>query len=781
MKKLLATIYLIVFLAASGGSGIYFATSSATKPTPRAYLPYVRNPGVVSLPIQGYTPDSTTPSGSAPAEPNLRPYAPAGWGYPVVPSSTPGSLQLKALIASPQNYFSWTVINEGNTVAVGSVYTCLYLDGAEIGRWRSDDQPKRSYAYVRDWLHAQLSPGAHTISIQADCTGVVAESNESDNQWSRSFTWQLPVLVSGQQGLDTCTAPTIDQMRAWWQFSPYYDANIYIGGISRGCGQPALSAAWVQTVTAMGWRLIPTWVGPQAPCSTLRTKHSSSTSTAYKEGRAEADSATTVAGQLGLLQPNQSGTIIYYDMEAFNTTDSVCLAAVQSFINGWVSRMHELGNRAGVYSTSSALSKFYSIPNPPDDIWAAVWKSPYAYDPTVTVWNLPYITNTQWANHQRIRQYTGGHNEKWGGVTLNIDSDVLDGHVAGSAPDPAPGSLATQSADVYYAGPQILDLDTLDSQQGWVLNPGSLLWTTNGGADWRAIQPALSENEQLSSVYFLTPRDGWVVARSSEMSSEATWTLYHSTDGGGTWQATPLPGAQELADTWSGKSWLSFTDLQHGWLVLEQSSSSSFSTGMLFRTVDGGSTWEKAQVPIGDEVKFLTPEIGLTAGGPGGDELYRSLDGGLSWEALALPLDLADGEIPQYSLPIPGSSSEARLPVLILSETNPRLEIYLTRDSGLTWEVLATQPWSADAVAAGWAPAGSELTSYSTQQEPRTSLPEGTTLVDFSDPLNGWALSTNGNCSGQKGQEPLACTFLTQFWITTDGGASWMEASLPVP
>jgi glucose/arabinose dehydrogenase len=37
---------------------------------------------------------------------------------------------------------------------------------------------------------------------------------------------------------------------------------------------------------------------------------------------------------------------------------------------------------------------------------------------------------TAWANHQRIRQYEGGHNETWGTISLNIDSNVLDGVVA---------------------------------------------------------------------------------------------------------------------------------------------------------------------------------------------------------------------------------------------------------------------------------------------------------------------------------------------------------------
>jgi hypothetical protein len=32
-----------------------------------------------------------------------------------------------------------------------------------------------------------------------------------------------------------------------------------------------------------------------------------------------------------------------------------------------------------------------------------------------------------WANHQRVHQYTGGHNESYGGVTINIDSNAVDG------------------------------------------------------------------------------------------------------------------------------------------------------------------------------------------------------------------------------------------------------------------------------------------------------------------------------------------------------------------
>jgi glucose/arabinose dehydrogenase len=67
-------------------------------------------------------------------------------------------------------------------------------------------------------------------------------------------------------------------------------------------------------------------------------------------------------------------------------------------------------------------------------IWPARWYHNLGegfYDPTATVWNLgSCLLNTVWADHQRIRQYEGDHDETWGSLTLEIDSNALDGVVA---------------------------------------------------------------------------------------------------------------------------------------------------------------------------------------------------------------------------------------------------------------------------------------------------------------------------------------------------------------
>ncbi|HKB64826.1 MAG TPA: glycoside hydrolase domain-containing protein, partial [Pyrinomonadaceae bacterium] len=225
------------------------------------------------------------------------------------------------------------------------------------------------------------------------------------------------------KGFDKCAVDTVGNMQTWWTNSPYFDANVYLGGVNRSCSQANLNSAWVSQVSAQGWGLIPTWVGPQATCTTCTTCSvmSSNSSTAQAQGISEANSAADAASALGLTQ-----TIIYYDMERYNPTTS-CQTAVRSFINGWVQQMHARGNLAGVYgSPQNAQDDWASISNVPDAVWIAKW------DDSISVFGLTPLSDSLWVNNQRIHQYHGGHNETYGSVTFNIDNDYEDGPVAGS-------------------------------------------------------------------------------------------------------------------------------------------------------------------------------------------------------------------------------------------------------------------------------------------------------------------------------------------------------------
>ncbi len=231
------------------------------------------------------------------------------------------------------------------------------------------------------------------------------------------------------QGFDKCGIPTVSQLQTWKTNSPYIAVNLY-GGSCRGCDNTVLTENYVSSISQQGWKFIPTWVGPQAPSygGSCANRFSLDTTTAYNQGVNEANSAISYFASLGF-----EGSVIYYDLEVTSNNERT---AAQSLINGWVYQLNARGWKAGVYGAASAahLSDFDSITNKPDAIWPAVWyhtSGQGSYDPNATVWiNKSYFPDSLWPNHQRIRQYEGGHDETYGGVTLNIDSNVIDGIVA---------------------------------------------------------------------------------------------------------------------------------------------------------------------------------------------------------------------------------------------------------------------------------------------------------------------------------------------------------------
>jgi Domain of unknown function (DUF1906)/FG-GAP-like repeat len=254
---------------------------------------------------------------------------------------------------------------------------------------------------------------AATANRGASTTGVTAAASQPA---------PLQPGVASGKGFDTCANPALDKMEAWLR-SPYRTIGIYIGGINHGCKSQTLSADWVASAARMGWSFIPTYVGLQAPCTSYTNKIDAAQ--ANGEGASAASDAVSRADLFGL----PSGSPIYFDMEAFSYSTTSCRQAVQKFLSSWTYRLHKLGYLSGVYgsagSTMRSLVDVYNDPNyyRPDAIWNAHW------DDRATVFGDSFIPDTMWANHQRLHQYHGGHQETWNGVTINIDNDFLDGPV----------------------------------------------------------------------------------------------------------------------------------------------------------------------------------------------------------------------------------------------------------------------------------------------------------------------------------------------------------------
>jgi hypothetical protein len=225
-------------------------------------------------------------------------------------------------------------------------------------------------------------------------------------------------------GFDACTAPSSRSMAAW-KSSPYRAVGVYIGGLNRACSQPNLTASWVSAQTEAGWYLIPTYVGLQAPTSACTSCAKLSSSQATAQGAAAAVDAVEEAAAIGM----GPGSPIYNDMEAYTQTSSAT-AATLAFLEAWTIKLHSLGYLSGVYSSSSSgiedladqIGSGYELP---DAIWVANWNGQQnTADPVVPA--------NAWTPHQRIHQYRGGHNETYGGVTINIDNNYVDGPTVGS-------------------------------------------------------------------------------------------------------------------------------------------------------------------------------------------------------------------------------------------------------------------------------------------------------------------------------------------------------------
>jgi hypothetical protein len=228
-------------------------------------------------------------------------------------------------------------------------------------------------------------------------------------------------------GFDACSAPSTTTLAAWLA-SPYRAVGVYIGGINRACSQPNLTSTWVASVLASGWVLIPTYVGLQAPADNCGCA-SINPAQATAQGVAAADDAIAQAAALGI----GPGNPIYFDMEGY-ATGGANTSAVLTFLEAWTARLQSRGYFSGVYgSASSTISDLVDAYGPtylePDAIWIARW------DGLRTTADIA-VPATYWSNHQRLKQYRGGHNETYGGVTINIDNNYLDGPVVGVASRP---------------------------------------------------------------------------------------------------------------------------------------------------------------------------------------------------------------------------------------------------------------------------------------------------------------------------------------------------------
>jgi len=176
----------------------------------------------------------------------------------------------------------------------------------------------------------------------------------------------------------------------------------------------------------------------------------------------------------------------------------------------------------------------------------------------------------------------------------------------------------------------------LNGQVWWAGDPG-LRVTTDGGQSWTTwSQQIFYPDGQLATtvdrIRLVTPTEAWGIeeyapGQDPPVRGEA---LRHTRDAGRNWERMPIPklGLAALSVMDFG-----FFSPQVGWVML--------GSGHVFRTRDGGQTWERCGqlYKLLRQVLFVDPETGwaLESRYPYPPQIYRTTDGGQTWALATLP------------------------------------------------------------------------------------------------------------------------------------------------
>ena len=348
---------------------------------------------------------------------------------------------------------------------------------------------------------------------------------------------------------------------------------------------------------------------------------------------------------------------------------------------------------------------------------------------------------TVWAwTQDETGSATGGGAQ---GIKLTIDGGMRWSDVT-------PPGLGVQGAKHWING-----LFALNADDAWVAYGGlgagaahSIVATTDGGREWRAIGP----QPPACTLDFVTVSDGWCTAIGGALGSEAV-TLYRTTDGARSWQ------------------------------IVARTTPESRSPGGL---------------PFGGDknIEFTTADVGWATFGAPVEvaPLYETENGGRSWIARTVALP------PRHTGPPPRDGYGGRFagqPVMtgrfgaigysIDQRVGTRTIVYLTTDAGRDWRPVVPpgpgKPWLVDAVTGrSWRLVyGNQILvtddAGRTWHTITTDHTFPALFYSFGSPTPPVVRFASDNVGWIVQQDPEAST--NTLWRTVDGGREWHQITVP--
>ena len=284
---------------------------------------------------------------------------------------------------------------------------------------------------------------------------------------------------------------------------------------------------------------------------------------------------------------------------------------------------------------------------------------------------------------------------------------------------------------------------------------GTYLKTTDGGTTWTAAKVPGAEDLDFRDLHAVDGRTVYLMSIGPGDKSR----IYKTTDGGASWKLQLTnPDAKGFFDA------VAFWDVNHGIMVGDPVEGHL----VVMTTGDGGEHWQRRATPdaLPGEGAFAasgtclivmgTREAWVGTGGVGAARVFHSTDGGKSWTVATTPIrnDSASAGIfslafsdPRHGIAVGGDYSKA---------ADATKNIAVTVDGGRTWSTPAGQPGGFRSAVAYlpesklWVCTGTSGSDYSTDggQTWNTFDSGNYNAISFASSKAGWAVGPRGRIAG---------------------------------
>jgi photosystem II stability/assembly factor-like uncharacterized protein len=323
------------------------------------------------------------------------------------------------------------------------------------------------------------------------------------------------------------------------------------------------------------------------------------------------------------------------------------------------------------------------------------------------------------------------------GLALILSACSKPATVTPTPPPPVTVAPSTLSAPVSPA-PAFDALRMIDAINGWAITDTGVVRTNDGGVSWHDVTPAgVAKLTFGTTFYFLDSNHGWVVSGDPSNS-----TLYRTQDGGATWQSNAV-------NFFMGS--MAFVNASNGWMMADLGGAAGSMGVAIFQTLDGGQTWKQTYTndPNASGAATTLPLSGIKDGITPID-MKNAWIGGITYTPGEVYLyQTQDGgqTWKQEPIQIPAGYAQAQFETVgpqFVSAQDAFMPVHITTQNGVMMAVY----YSHDS-GSNWA-----LTS--------TLIPNGVPL-NFVSATDGFVW--NG----------------TEFYVTHDGAKNWTTVSPGIP